>query len=194
MCVDKKNKYSLFFLKIFVTNIKIQKLVIVTKNQEMIKMTALEKEVRGIIFDLLDNEELKINDNDEIEYTQEWLNNWLMSWILDGATTKEVMKIREYFENFEYEEQVEKSYQVGVITYDNGHQEAEWEDEIVNVTIITKKIAQEEYKMKFEAVTLVNSNNEKVLKEKEAKKLKNRIKRLFNKKQPQTLIFDPNWK
>ena len=107
----------------------------------MIKMTALEKEVRGIIFDLIDSEELKINDNDEIEYTQEWLNNWLMSWILDGATTKEVMKIREYFENFEYEEQVEKSYQVGVITYDNGQQEAEWEDEIVDVIVTTKKIA-----------------------------------------------------
>lgn len=104
-------------------------------------MTALEKEVRGIIFDLLDDEELKVNDNDEIEYTQEWLNNWLMSWILDGATTKEVMKIREYFENFEYEEQVEKSYQVGVITYDNGQQEAEWEDEIVDVIVTTKKIA-----------------------------------------------------
>ena len=104
-------------------------------------MTALEKEVRGIIFDLLDDEELKVNDKDEIEYTQQWLNNWLMSWILDGYTTKEVMKIREYFENFEYEEQVEKSYQVGVITYDNGQQEAEWEDEIVDVTIITKKIA-----------------------------------------------------
>ena len=104
-------------------------------------MTALEKEVRGIIFDLIDSEELKINDNDEIEYTQEWLNNWLMSWILDGATTKEVMKIREYFENFEYEEQVEKSYQVGVLTYDNGQQEAEWEDEIVDVIVTTKKIA-----------------------------------------------------
>ena len=104
-------------------------------------MTKLEKEVRGVIFDLIDSEELKINDNDEIEYTQKWLNIWLMSWILDGYTTKEVMKIREYFENFEYEEQVEKSYQVGVITYDNGQQEAEWEDEIVDVTIITKKIA-----------------------------------------------------
>ena len=48
--------------------------------------------------------------------------------------------------------------------------------------------------MNFESVTLVNSNNEKVKKEREAKKLKNRIKRLFNKKQPQTLIFNPNWK
>ena len=104
-------------------------------------MTALEKEVRGIIFDSIDSGELKVNDNDEIEYTQKWLNEWLMSWILDGYTTKEVMKIREYFENFEYEEQVEKSYQVGVITYDNGQQEAEWEDEIVDVTITTKKIA-----------------------------------------------------
>ena len=104
-------------------------------------MTALEKEVGGIIFDSIDSGELKVNDNDEIEYTQEWLNNWLMSWILDGATTKEVMKIREYFENFEYEEQVEKSYQVGVITYDNGQQEAEWEDEIVDVIVTTKKIA-----------------------------------------------------
>ena len=104
-------------------------------------MADLEKEVENIMLDLIDNEELKVNDNDEIEYTQEWLNNWLMSWILDGYTTKEVTKIREYFENFEYEEQVEKSYQVGVITYDNGQQEAEWEDEIVDVIITTKKIA-----------------------------------------------------
>ncbi len=35
--------------------------------------------------------------------------------------------------------------------------------------------------MKFEAVTLVNSNNEKVKKEREAKKFKNRIKKLFKK-------------
>ena len=104
-------------------------------------MADLEKEVENIMLDLIDNEELKVNDNDEIEYTQEWLNNWLMSWILDGYTTKEAMKIREYFENFEYTDQVEKSYQVGVITYDNGQQEAEWEDEIVDVTITTKKIA-----------------------------------------------------
>ena len=32
-------------------------------------MADLEKEVRGIIFDLLDYGELKVNDNDEIEYT-----------------------------------------------------------------------------------------------------------------------------
>lgn len=104
-------------------------------------MTNLEKEVRGIIFDIIANKELKINDDDEIEYTQEWLNNWLIECILDGYTTEKVIKIREYFENFEYDEQVEKSYQVGVITYDNGHQEAEWEDEIVDVIITTKKIA-----------------------------------------------------
>lgn len=35
--------------------------------------------------------------------------------------------------------------------------------------------------MKFEALAIVNSNNEKVKKEREAKKLKNRIKRLFKK-------------
>lgn len=35
--------------------------------------------------------------------------------------------------------------------------------------------------MNFESVTLVNSNNEKVKKEREAKKLVNRIKRLFKK-------------
>jgi hypothetical protein len=35
--------------------------------------------------------------------------------------------------------------------------------------------------MKFEALKLVNSNNEKVKKEREAKKLKNRIKKLFKK-------------
>ncbi|WP_314391799.1 hypothetical protein [Leptotrichia shahii] len=104
-------------------------------------MTDLKKEVRGIIFDIIASKELRINNDDEIEYTQEWLNKWLMECILDGYTTKEVIKIREYFENFEYTDQVEKSYQVGVITYDNGQQEAEWEDEIVDVTITTKKIA-----------------------------------------------------
>lgn len=48
--------------------------------------------------------------------------------------------------------------------------------------------------MNFEALAIVNENNKKVLKEKEAKKLKNRIKRLFNKKQPKPLLFNPNWK
>lgn len=35
--------------------------------------------------------------------------------------------------------------------------------------------------MKFEALAIVNSNNEKVKKEREAKKLVNRIKKLFKK-------------
>ena len=144
-------------------------------------MTDLEKEVRGIVFDIIASKELKINDDDEIEYTQEWLDGWLKEWLADGYTNEEVAEIQKYFENFEYEEQVEKSYQVGVITYDNGHQEAEWEDEIVDVTITTKKIAQEEYEMKFEVLEMVNENNKKALREKEAKKLKNRIKKLFKK-------------
>ena len=33
-------------------------------------MEDLEKEVKGIIFDLLDDEELKVNENYEIEYTK----------------------------------------------------------------------------------------------------------------------------
>ena len=48
--------------------------------------------------------------------------------------------------------------------------------------------------MKFEVLEMVNENNRKALKEKEAKKFKNRIKRLFNKKQPKPLILNPNWK
>lgn len=35
--------------------------------------------------------------------------------------------------------------------------------------------------MKFEALAIVNSNNEKVKKEREAKKLKNKIKKIFKK-------------
>ena len=35
--------------------------------------------------------------------------------------------------------------------------------------------------MKFEALKMVNENSEKVKKEREAKKLKNRIKKLFKK-------------
>ena len=104
-------------------------------------MSDLEKEVRGIIFDIIANKELKTNDNYEIEYTQEWLDNWLKEWLSGGHTNEEVEQIQKYFEDFEYTDQVEKSYQIGVITYDNGHQEAEWEDEIVDVTVTTKKIA-----------------------------------------------------
>jgi hypothetical protein len=104
-------------------------------------MEDLEKELESIIFDLLDDEELKVNENYEIEYTQEWLDNWLKEWLSGGYTNEEVAEIQKYFEDFEYTDQVEKSYQVGVITYDNGQQEAEWEDEIVDVIITTKKIA-----------------------------------------------------
>ena len=35
--------------------------------------------------------------------------------------------------------------------------------------------------MKFEALQIVNENNKKVLKEKEEKKVKNRIKKIFKK-------------
>ena len=46
--------------------------------------------------------------------------------------------------------------------------------------------------MKFEVLEIANSNNEKVKKEKEAKKLKNRIKILFSKKQLK--VLKPSWK
>jgi len=48
--------------------------------------------------------------------------------------------------------------------------------------------------MKFEAVAMVNENSKKAREEIEAKKFKNRIKRLFNKKQPKRLILNPDWK
>ena len=48
--------------------------------------------------------------------------------------------------------------------------------------------------MKFDGLKMVNENNKKALREKEAKKFKNRIKRLFNKKQPKRLILNPDWK
>lgn len=48
--------------------------------------------------------------------------------------------------------------------------------------------------MKFEALKIVNENSQKAREEIEAKKFKNRIKKLFNKKQPKPLLFNPNWK
>lgn len=48
--------------------------------------------------------------------------------------------------------------------------------------------------MKFDGLRMVNENSEKVREEMEAKKFKNKIKRLFNKKQPKPLLFNPNWK
>ena len=48
--------------------------------------------------------------------------------------------------------------------------------------------------MKFEALKIVNENSRKAREEMEAKKFKNRIKKLFNKKQPKPLLFNSNWK
>ena len=48
--------------------------------------------------------------------------------------------------------------------------------------------------MKFDVLKIVNENSERTRKEMEAKKLKNRIKKLFNKKQPKRLILNPDWK
>ena len=103
-------------------------------------MTDLEKEVESIIFDLIDNEELKANGNDEIEYTQKWLNNWLMGWILDGYTTKEVMKVLEYFENFYYEEEREVC---DTVYYEDCNGGIDWYEEnerIETVIVETKKV------------------------------------------------------
>ena len=48
--------------------------------------------------------------------------------------------------------------------------------------------------MKFDVLKIVNENSERTRKEMEAKKFKNRIKKLFNKKQPKPLLFNQNWK
>lgn len=48
--------------------------------------------------------------------------------------------------------------------------------------------------MKFDGLKIVNENSQKAREEIEAKKFKNRIKRLFNKKQPKQLILNPDWK
>ena len=103
-------------------------------------MTGLKKEVESIIFDLIDSEDLKINDNDEIEYTQEWLNNWLMGWILDGYTTKEVMKVLECFENFYYEDEREVC---DTVYYEDCNGGIDWyeENERIETFIVeTKKV------------------------------------------------------
>ncbi len=48
--------------------------------------------------------------------------------------------------------------------------------------------------MKFDGLKMVNENSKKVREEMEARKFKNRIKRLFNKKQPKPLLLNPNCK
>ena len=103
-------------------------------------MTALEKEVESIIFDLIDSEDLKINDNDEIEYTQKWLNEWPMGWILAGYTTKEVIKIREYFENFYYEDEREVCDTVYYEDCNGGIDWYEKNERIETFIVETKKV------------------------------------------------------
>ena len=103
-------------------------------------MTKLEKEVIYEVKYLVALAKLKVNKNYEIEYTEKWLNRWLIKWLEDGYSEEEVQAVKKYFENLEYDEEIEKHYVVGIIKYPNGNQEYEWEDELVNVTMRTKKI------------------------------------------------------
>ena len=103
-------------------------------------MANLEKEVRGIIFDIIANKELKVNDDDKIEYTQEWLNNWLIECILNGYTTEEVIKIREYFENFYYEDEREICDTVYYEDYKGGMDWYEENERMETFIVETKKV------------------------------------------------------
>lgn len=103
-------------------------------------MTELEREVIDEVRYLTNFGKLKVNKDYEVEYTEKWLNHWLEEWSTRGYSEEEVQAVKKYFENLEYDEEIEKHYIVGILKYPNGNQEYEWEDELVNVTMRTKKI------------------------------------------------------
>ena len=154
-------------------------------------MTSLEKDVINYIeCDIEETREhLKrfvILDENTLGYTDEIIKVILTEDYELEENTEEYLQYKKAFENACFiHTRVETAY--GECLYhkydpewDELYEEyEEWEEEI-EYEITMKKIAQEEYKMKFEAVTLVNSNNEKVKKQLE-KKLVNRIKKLFKK-------------
>lgn len=103
-------------------------------------MTELEKEVIDEVKYLTTLGKLKVNKKHEIEYTQKWLDHWLGKWSEYGYSEEEVQAVKKYFENLEYDDEIEKHYIVSVLKYPNGNREYEWKDEVANVTMRTKKI------------------------------------------------------
>ena len=100
-----------------------------------------KKEIKDIAYDWLNESEFPVNDNYEIEYTEEELNNFLVELKEDGYFEEEVAHFKDCVENFS-EEREEEMYDS--IPYEEEGGGIDWYEEnyrVETVTLTSKKIA-----------------------------------------------------
>nr|DAO06311.1 MAG TPA: hypothetical protein [Caudoviricetes sp.] len=100
-----------------------------------------KKEMEYIAYDWLNEGEFPVNDNYEIEYSEEQLNNFLSELKEDGYSEEEITHFKDCVENFseEREEEIFDS-----IPYEEEGGGIDWYEENYRTEIITytsKKIA-----------------------------------------------------
>ena len=100
----------------------------------------LKELVTDIILDDLEKGKLTTDDNYDINYTAEYLNSIIMDLLLEGYTTKEVMYMRELFENFTMEQDITVSDTVEFETKVGGKDWYEINERIETVVLATKKV------------------------------------------------------
>lgn len=101
----------------------------------------LKELVTDIIFDELENGKLATDDNYDINYTAEYLISIVLELLLDGYTTREVMYMREVFENFTMEQDVLEYDTVEFETKNGGVDWYTKNERIETVVLATKKVS-----------------------------------------------------
>ena len=100
-----------------------------------------KKEIKYIACDWLNESEFPINDNYEIEYSEEQLNNFLSELKEDGYSEEEITHFKDCVENFS-EEREEEIYDS--IPYEEEGGGIDWYEENYRTELVTytsKKIA-----------------------------------------------------
>lgn len=100
-----------------------------------------KKEIKYIAHDWLTENEFTINDNYEIEYSEEQLNNFLVELKEDGYSEEEIEYFKSCVENFS-EEGEEEIYDS--IPYEDCNGGIDWYEENYRIELVTytsKKIA-----------------------------------------------------
>ena len=107
----------------------------------MLKKERLEEIITDIILDDLEKGKLTTDDNYDINYTAEYLNSIILELLLDGYTTREVIYMREVFENFAMEQDIMEYDTVEFETKNGGKDTYEINERIETVILTTKKVS-----------------------------------------------------
>lgn len=107
----------------------------------MLKKERLEEIITDIILDDLEKGNLATDDNYDINYTAEYLNSIILELLLDGYSTKEVIYMREVFENFTMEQDIMEYDTVEFETKNGGVDWYTKNERIETVVLATKKVS-----------------------------------------------------